>query len=137
MAARKRITRKRGTARGKKKTSGSARRKVVRKKAARKKVARRKKSTAKKATRKRATRKKAVRKKTARRKTARKKTTRRKKSAIQRFDEALPPDLRAYSKRVRSGLSKLEREIEKSQRDARRRWTRLLRDASHQLGKIE
>jgi len=77
-----------------------------------------------------------ARKKTSRKKTSRKKTARR--SAIRRFeDEVLPADLRAYSRRVRAGLTKLEREIEKSQRDARRRWTRLLRDTSHQLGKIE
>jgi hypothetical protein len=70
------------------------------------------------------------------RKTTRKKTSA--KSAIRRFEEeVLPADLRAYSRRVRRGLSRVEREIEKSQRDARRRWTRLLRDVSHQLGRIE
>lgn len=71
----------------------------------------------------------------------RKKTTRKKagrKTAMQRFEqEVLPADLRTYSQRVRRGLTRVEREIEKSQRDARRRWTRLLRDVSHQLGKIE
>ena len=44
------------------------------------------------------------------RKTSRKKTTR--KSAIRRLEEELPADLRAYSRRVRTGLTKLEREIE-------------------------
>ena len=78
---------------------------------------------------------------TARKTTARKKTARKKKAApktaLQRLEAELPPDLKAYSRRVKRGLSKVEREIEHAQRDARRRWTRLLRDVSHQLGSIE
>jgi len=77
----------------------------------------------------------------ARKKTRSKKSGARKKApaktAFQRFEAELPPDLRGYSRRVRRGLTKLEREIETAQKDARRRWARLLRDVSHQLGSIE
>lgn len=85
------------------------------------------------------TARKTPRKKTARKKTSRKKTTRKtsRKSAFQRLEDELPRDLRAYSRRVRRGLTRLEREIEKSRADARRRFARLLRDVSHQLGRIE
>ena len=34
-------------------------------------------------------------------------------------------------------LTRLEKQVETAQRDARRRWTRLLRDASHELGRLE
>ena len=36
-----------------------------------------------------------------------------------------------------AGLGRLERQIETARRDARRRWTRVLRDVSHQLGRLE
>ena len=82
-------------------------------------------------------------KKTARprKKTVRSKSGRRKKApaktAYQRFEAELPADLRSYSKRVAKGLTRLERQIESARKDARRNWTRLLRDVSHQLGSIE
>jgi translation initiation factor IF-2 len=38
---------------------------------------------------------------------------------------------------VQRGLSRLEKQIDTAQRDARKRWTRLLRDVSHQLGRLE
>jgi len=38
---------------------------------------------------------------------------------------------------VQRGLGRIEKQIETAQRDARRRWTRLLRDVSRQLGRIE
>jgi hypothetical protein len=51
----------------------------------------------------------------------------------------LEADLRLgeFTRQVRGGLSKLERQLESAQQDARKRWTRLLRDVSHQLGRIE
>jgi hypothetical protein len=57
--------------------------------------------------------------------------------ALRRIEPELPANLREYSRRVRRGLVKLERQIETAQRDARRRWTRLLREASQQLGRLE
>ena len=81
-----------------------------------------------------AARKKATRSSTRSKAGARKQAP---KTAFERFEAELPPDLRGYSRRVRRGLSRLEREIEHAQRDARRRWTKLLREASHQLGSIE
>lgn len=72
------------------------------------------------------------------RKSARKTSAARKKSPIQRLeDELMPADLRGYSRRVRAGLTRLERQIDRSRRDARRRFTRLLREVSHQLGRFE
>ena len=74
------------------------------------------------------------------RKKTRKKTAARrgaKKTTVQRIQDELPPELRAYAKRVQQGLSRLEKQIETAQRDARKRFTRLLRDVSHQLGGIE
>jgi hypothetical protein len=59
------------------------------------------------------------------------------RSAIQRIQDELPAELRGYVKRVRQGLSRLERQIETAQRDARKRFARLLREVSHQLGSIE
>ena len=58
-------------------------------------------------------------------------------TAFQRFEAELPADLRSYTRRVRKGLTRLERQIEEAQKDARRRWARLLRDVSHQLGSVE
>lgn len=58
-------------------------------------------------------------------------------TAFQRFEAELPADLRSYTRRVRKGLTHLERQIEEAQKDARRRWARLLREVSHQLGSVE
>jgi hypothetical protein len=51
----------------------------------------------------------------------------------------LEADLRLgeFQRRVRGGLARLERQIQSAQQDARKRGTRLLRDVSHQLGRIE
>lgn len=81
---------------------------------------------------------------------ARKKTTRRKAgrsrnapagtraaAAIDRLEQELPENLRDYVRNVRSGLTALEKQIQEARRDARVRWTRLLREASHELGKLE
>jgi hypothetical protein len=80
---------------------------------------------------------------------ARKKTTRKKASrraarptglgglgaALGRLE--LPPTLRDYAKQVRSRLDGLERQITRTSVDVRRRGARLLREASHQLGRLE
>ena len=59
------------------------------------------------------------------------------KSTVQRIEEELPPELRQYARRMRQGLSRLEKQLVSAQEGARRRWAHLLREASHQLGRIE
>jgi len=59
------------------------------------------------------------------------------KSTVQRIEEELPPELRPYAKRMRQGLARLEKQLVSAQEGARRRWTHLLREASHQLGRVE
>jgi hypothetical protein len=49
----------------------------------------------------------------------------------------LPPTLRDYARQVRSRLDGLERELTRTSVDVRRRAARLLREASHQLGRLE
>lgn len=77
---------------------------------------------------------------------ARKKSTTRKASArrtggaaarLGRFAEDLPPTLREFSKQVQKRLSLLEKQIAQAQVDARKRAAKLLRIASHQLGRLE
>jgi hypothetical protein len=79
---------------------------------------------------------------TARKKAARKKTTARKKSAksksaLVRIEEGLPKTLRDFGKQVRRNLDQLERDIERAIPVARKRTARIIRDASHELGRIE
>jgi hypothetical protein len=59
------------------------------------------------------------------------------KSRVERIEEELPPELRQYAKRMRHGLSRLEKQIASAQADAHRRFAHLLREASHQLGRVE
>ena len=59
------------------------------------------------------------------------------KSTVQRIEEELPPELRPYARRMRQGLSRLEKQLASAQAGARRRWAHLLREASHQLGRVE
>jgi hypothetical protein len=77
---------------------------------------------------------------------ARKKTSRKKAArsgglgggigaALGRFE--LPPTLRDYAHQVRGRLDGLERELTRASVDVRRRAARLLREASHQLGRLE
>lgn len=77
----------------------------------------------------------------ASRKSTRKKTPARRltrpSAALARLEQDLPPNLKEYSARVRRGLGRLEKQIDDAQRDARRRWTRLLREVSHTLGRLE
>ena len=75
---------------------------------------------------------------------ARKKTTRKKASkrpsasrAIARIEPDLPENLRDYARQVRKRLTQVEREIDRAEAQARRRFTRLLRNASHELGQME
>jgi hypothetical protein len=56
-------------------------------------------------------------------------------AALSRLE--LPPTLQAYSKQVQKRLVLLEKEIERAQTEARRRAARLLRNASHELGRLE
>jgi hypothetical protein len=77
---------------------------------------------------------------TARKSSAKKKSARRLprgSEALKKLEPELPANFQEYSRQVRRGLAKLERQIETAQRDATRRWTRLLRDVSHQLGRLE
>jgi hypothetical protein len=74
--------------------------------------------------------KKKVRKKTATRRG-------RGAEALDRLEAELPPNLKELSRRVRRDLTRLERQIETARSDARRRWARVLRDASHELGRLE
>ncbi len=76
---------------------------------------------------------------------ARKTSTTRKASAkrgsgatrIERLTQELPPTLVEFRKRMQKQLSALEKQIERARTDARRQAARLLRNASHQLGKLE
>jgi len=54
-----------------------------------------------------------------------------------RLERELPPTLRQFSRRVRTGLTRLEREIVNARSLARGEATRLLRDASQALGRYE
>lgn len=84
----------------------------------------------------------AARKKASRKKTSRKKATRRKAglggglgAALERLE--LPPTFQDYARQVRARLDRLERELARASVDVRRRAARLLREASHQLGRLE
>ena len=68
-----------------------------------------------------------------RKKTASRKPT----SALARLEAELPKNLRDYGKQVRRQLNQVERQLVVAQAQTRRRWARLLRDASHQLGRLE
>lgn len=58
-------------------------------------------------------------------------------SAIARIEAELPASLRDYVEQVEAQLNRLETRIEKAGASARRQATRLLRDASKQLGSLE
>ena len=59
------------------------------------------------------------------------------KRKIQRVGAELPTTLEEFSKRVRARLGKLERSIEEAEVRYRREAARVLRQASHQLGRFE
>ena len=73
----------------------------------------------------------------AKKKTTTRKRTSKGRTAFARFESELPPNLTEFSRRVQRGLGKVETQIETAQRDARRRWSTLLRDGSRELGRIE
>lgn len=97
-------------------------------------MAARKKTTRKKTTRKKTTRKKTTRKKTAR-KTGRSKSVR--KKAAELLGEEIPKSLKALSGQLRRDLNAIERQIVTASAGTRRSLTRVVRDASHQLGTLE
>lgn len=57
--------------------------------------------------------------------------------AFDRLQQELPPTLAGYVKQVGGRLDRLEQQIQNARDETRRRWTRLLRDASRELGKLE
>jgi len=74
------------------------------------------------------------------RSTAKKNTTKRRRVAptrLARLEGQLPPTLREFASVLRKRLDNLERDVTKAQLEARRRAARLLREASHQLGRLE
>ena len=67
----------------------------------------------------------------------RKTTRRRKASRLERFERQLPPTLREFAAELRKRLDRLERDAARAQLAVRRRAAKLLREASHQLGRLE
>ena len=101
--------------------------------AARKKAAQKKTAAKKKAPRKKATAKK--KKAAPKRKTSRKKAPR--KAAADLVGTQLPKSLKAFGAQLRRDLNAIEKQIEIATKDTRRSLTRIVRDASHQLGVLE
>jgi hypothetical protein len=97
------------------------------------------KSTRKVAVKKKAT-KKTARKKATKKKAAKKKATKKKaakRSTIGLVGSELPKSLKAFGRQCRRDLSAIEKQIEIAGKDTRRSLTRIVRDASHQLGTLE
>lgn len=59
------------------------------------------------------------------------------KQALREMGSELPATLDEFSKRVRAKLGKLERSVEKAEARYRREAAKVLRHASHQLGRFE
>ena len=74
----------------------------------------------------------AARKKTARKATRRAASAR---SALPRLE--LPRNLQEFRKRIETQLNTLERDVARARTETRRRAARLIREASHQLGRLE
>lgn len=70
----------------------------------------------------------------AKKKTARAKA---KTGTIEWLEEDLPRTLREYSRKAQKELTRIERDIEKVTATTRRRGVKLLREASHELGRLE
>jgi len=105
-------------------------------------MAARKKAARKKASRKTGTRTQAGRKAGGRKKASRRTARSAEAAGFGGFGAALgrldlPPTLRDYAEQVGARLDTLEREITRASVDMRRRGARLLREASHQLGRLE
>ena len=84
-----------------------------------------------------ATRKKKKSKGARRRAAVRKKAIGAARSAIARIEAELPTNLRDYVRQVEGQLNRLEKRIEKAGASARKEATRLLREASKQVGSLE
>jgi len=71
--------------------------------------------------------------------TARKGASKRRRntSTFARLEGQLPPTLREYAGDLRKRLDRLELDLAKARLEARKRAARLLREASHQLGRLE
>lgn len=94
------------------------------------------------ATTKKVAKKKATKKKATTTKVAKKKATKKvaKKKAVKAADilgTALPKSLKAFSAQMRRDLNALEKLLVGSRKETRRSLGRIIRDASHQLGKFE
>jgi hypothetical protein len=100
-------------------------------------MAARKTSGRKTSSRKTSSRKAGARKASARKGGARRKagTGGRLGAALSRLE--LPPTLRDYADQVGRRLDRLEREATRTSTEVRRRAARLIREASHQLGRLE
>ena len=61
----------------------------------------------------------------------------RRSNPLSRLQGQLPATLREYAAELRKRLDRLERDITKARLEARRQAARLLREASHQLGRLE
>jgi hypothetical protein len=57
--------------------------------------------------------------------------------ALDRLELELPPTLRDYARQARRQLDRLEGDLLQAQSDMRKRLAGLLREASHQLGRVE
>jgi len=73
----------------------------------------------------------------ARKKTAAVRRPTRRKEALARIESELPPTLKDFSRRVHRELTVLENRVEKAAAPARREIARVLRQASHALGRYE
>lgn len=71
----------------------------------------------------------------ARKKTTRKATRASARSALPRLE--LPRNLQDFRKRIETQLNALERDVARARTETRRRAARLIREASHQLGRLE
>ena len=79
----------------------------------------------------------AAKRKQARKAGGRNTAARRAEAALARLEQELPTNLKEFSRRVRKGLAGLEGEIQRAQANPRREAARLLREASHALGRFE
>jgi hypothetical protein len=87
------------------------------------------------AARKSAARKRKTTKKSAARRKPRARKTRR--VSLAGIEKELPTSVKEFSRQARRDLNKLEAKIEKASRETRRRLTRVLRDVSRELGRLE
>jgi hypothetical protein len=66
-----------------------------------------------------------------------KKAKKSKTSTVARIESNLPRTLREYSRSVQRELSRIERDVEKVTAATRKNGIKLLREASHELGRLE